>query len=293
MNGRMARWIGGLLAAAVMGLGTPALAQYGFFIPDPGVPASLSVTTSSGRVLLAGLGATTVVTNTGSTTARCRFGDVTVTAAATDSIILANSSRAYGTGGTHLACITASSTTTIVAETGSGIPVIAGGGASGGGGGAVDANGNQKVVSYDSTGTVIDPNAALPAGTNTIGSVGLAAGTTGGCTPGGAASAASTNATSVKASAGTLCGGIVINTTATLYYLRLYNLATAPTCSSATGFVATIPIPASTTGSGTLLQFGPFGAAFSTGIAYCLTGGGSSTDNTNAATGVYLAYAAK
>jgi hypothetical protein len=124
-------------------------------------------------------------------------------------------------------------------------------------------------------------------------SIGLAAGATGGCTPSGAASAASTNATSVKGSAGTWCGGVAINTTATLYYLRLYNLSAAPTCSSATGFVTTIPIPASTTGAGTLLDFGTFGAAFSTGIAYCLTGGGSSTDNTNAATGVYLSYATK
>jgi hypothetical protein len=28
---------------------------------------------------------------------------------------------------------------------------------------------------------------------------------------------------------------------------------------------------------------------YSSGIGFCLTGGGSSTDNTNAATGVYLA----
>lgn len=122
---------------------------------------------------------------------------------------------------------------------------------------------------------------------------GLAAATTGGCTPSGLTTAASTNATSVKASAGTFCGGIAINTTATVYYLRLYNLAAAPTCSSATGFVTTIPIPASATGAGTLLSFGTYGAAFTTGIAYCVTGGGSSTDNTNAATGVYLSYAYK
>lgn len=114
-----------------------------------------------------------------------------------------------------------------------------------------------------------------------------------GCTPGGLQSAATTNATSIKASAGTLCGGMAINTTASIYYARLYNLAAAPTCSSETGFVATIPIPASTTGSGTLIDFGTFGASFSTGIALCLTGGPSSTDDTNAATGVFLTYAFK
>lgn len=101
-------------------------------------------------------------------------------------------------------------------------------------------------------------------------------------------SAASTNATNVKASAGKLCGGTIINTTATVYYLRLYNLASAPTCSSATGFVATFPVPASTAGAGTVLNLGPWGASFTTGIGFCLTGGGGSTDNTNAATGVYV-----
>ena len=35
----------------------------------------------------------------------------------------------------------------------------------------------------------------------------------------------------------------------TLYYLRLYDLQLAPTCSSATGFIRSIPIPASAIGS--------------------------------------------
>lgn len=115
---------------------------------------------------------------------------------------------------------------------------------------------------------------------------------TGGATLSGTQSTASTNATSVKASAGTLCGGHAINTTGTIYYLRFYNLATAPTPSSATGYVLTVPVPANTTGAGVLLEFGPFGANFSTGIAFCITGGPSSTDNTNAAVGVFvnLAY---
>lgn len=116
----------------------------------------------------------------------------------------------------------------------------------------------------------------------------------GACTPVGYQSAASNNQTNNKASAGTWCGGLAINTTATIYYLRLYNLAAAPTCSSATGFVTTIPIPASASGSGTELDLaGGMGAAFSAGIGWCLTGGGSSTDNSNAATGVYLTVATK
>lgn len=108
----------------------------------------------------------------------------------------------------------------------------------------------------------------------------------GSCTPyhlaGG--TAASTNATSVKASAGTLCHLAAINTTVTTYYLRLYNLATAPTCSSATGAVHTYPVLPS---GGINIPL-PVGETYSTGIAFCVTGGGGDTDNTNAATGVYI-----
>jgi hypothetical protein len=99
-------------------------------------------------------------------------------------------------------------------------------------------------------------------------------------------SAASTNATSCKTGPGNIYGFRFVNTTATLYYLRMYNLAAAPTCSSATGFIETIPIPASTSGAG-FAFLEPFGEAYTTGIGFCFTGGSSSTDNTNAATGVF------
>lgn len=102
-----------------------------------------------------------------------------------------------------------------------------------------------------------------------------------------ATSAASNNATNVKNAAGTVSTISVVNTTATIYYLRMYNLASAPTCSSATGFVNTIPVPASTSGAGIVIPI-TVPHSFTTGIGYCLTGGGSSTDNTNAATGVYI-----
>lgn len=100
-------------------------------------------------------------------------------------------------------------------------------------------------------------------------------------------SAASTNSNNIKASPGNVYGLSCINTNATLYYLRLYNLAAAPTCSSSTGFVESLPCPASATGAG-FVRPHPAGQGFSTGIGYCLTGGGGSTDNTNAATGVYV-----
>jgi hypothetical protein len=99
-------------------------------------------------------------------------------------------------------------------------------------------------------------------------------------------SAASNNSTSCKGSAGNLYSVFLVNTTATLYYLRLYNLASAPTCTSATGFLQSIPVPASTSGAG--FTFTPaVPIAFSTGIGFCFTGASASTDNTNAATGVF------
>lgn len=100
-------------------------------------------------------------------------------------------------------------------------------------------------------------------------------------------SAATTNATNCKASAGTLYGYEIVNTTATIYYLRLYNSASAPTCSSATGFIRSIPIPASSAGAGVERDMS-VGESYGTGLGFCLTGGGSSTDNTSAATGLYI-----
>lgn len=102
-------------------------------------------------------------------------------------------------------------------------------------------------------------------------------------------SAASTNSTNCKASAGNLYGYEIFNTSTTVYYLRLYNLSSAPTCSSATGFIRSIPIPpaaaAGQVGGAVSNQGVPVN--FGTGIGYCITGGSSSTDNTNAATGIF------
>lgn len=101
-------------------------------------------------------------------------------------------------------------------------------------------------------------------------------------------SAASTNSTNCKNAAGNVYGVRVVNTTSTIYYLRMYNTSSAPTCSSATGFVESIPLPEAD-GGGAGISF-PNAApqAYGTGVSFCLTGGGGSTDNTNAATGVYV-----
>jgi hypothetical protein len=108
------------------------------------------------------------------------------------------------------------------------------------------------------------------------------------------AAGASTNATNVKNAAGNVYGFSVTNTTTTTYYLRMYNLSSSPTCSSSTGFVESIAIPA---GSASI----PSGRerwhvnpqAYGTGIGFCITGGAANNDNTNAATGVYVTVAYK
>lgn len=84
-----------------------------------------------------------------------------------------------------------------------------------------------------------------------------------------AISAADTNATSVKASAGVLSSLSVNNLNAAARYLKLYNKATAPTVGTDTP-IRTLAIPA---GASLEFTFGKGGLYFSTGIAYALTTG--------------------
>ena len=89
-------------------------------------------------------------------------------------------------------------------------------------------------------------------------------------------SAASTNATSLKASAGTLYTLYAVNLNAAVRYVKFYNKASAPTVGTDTP-VATFPIPASTTGAGFQIDLGP-GFDFATGIAYATTTGAADSD---------------
>lgn len=118
----------------------------------------------------------------------------------------------------------------------------------------------------------------------------LSAPTTGGCTEYGYQSAASTNSTLIAAGARTLCSLNLVNTSATVYYVRLYNLGTAPTCSSATGYVKSIPVLPT---GGIAVDMGPYGAAYGTGLGFCITASATSTANDNAAVGVFIAASYK
>ena len=92
----------------------------------------------------------------------------------------------------------------------------------------------------------------------------------GGYTPGHLVSAATTNATSVKASAGTLGHVSASNVNAAARYLKFYNKASAPTVGTDVP-VLTYIIPGNTSGAGTNIPLPPQGIAFSTGIAFAIT----------------------
>lgn len=96
-------------------------------------------------------------------------------------------------------------------------------------------------------------------------------GTTGGLSIFYLTAANSTNATNVKASAGTLYDVELSNNSATLAYVSFYNTAGTPTCG--TSIVGQAMIPAnSTSGAGWVSNSG-LGKAFSTGIGICVTTG--------------------
>jgi len=128
----------------------------------------------------------------------------------------------------------------------------------------------------------VDLASAIPAGTALIGRVNPEPETTGGLTIGPGSgrsllSAATTNATSVKASAGQVYAIYAHNLNAAVRYLKLYNKASAPTVGTDTP-VLTLPIPGNTAGAGFVLDTGGMGIAFATGVALALTTGVADAD---------------
>lgn len=101
--------------------------------------------------------------------------------------------------------------------------------------------------------------------------------TTGGATPYQLISAATTNATNVKASAGTVYGiQAYNNSTTTNAYLKIYNKASAPTVGTDTP-IKTILLPF---GGGSNIPIPDVGIALGTGIAFAITGGMAVSDTT-------------
>lgn len=94
-------------------------------------------------------------------------------------------------------------------------------------------------------------------------------------------SAATNNSTSVKASATTVFGGSLCNTSGVVKYVKFYNKASAPTCGTDTPFMRFL-VPA---GQCTPFEFPGPGAQFSAGFGYCMVTGLTDADNTAVAAG--------
>lgn len=101
--------------------------------------------------------------------------------------------------------------------------------------------------------------------------------TSGGLTISRTISAASTNATSVKASAGQVYGWMITSTDATPVYVKLYNKASSPTVGTDTP-VMTLMVPGNSAGAGVVAAEFTMGIPFATGIALAITTGATDAD---------------
>ena len=118
-------------------------------------------------------------------------------------------------------------------------------------------------------------------------------GAPGGCTHAKLITTASTNATVIKASAGTLYDLVALNTDSTTAgYVKLYDKASAPTCNSDT-VLRTYGVGPSPLPSGVGAPLGPYGLAFTTGSAFCVVAGLADNNNGNAPATIIVNYSYK
>ena len=116
--------------------------------------------------------------------------------------------------------------------------------------------------------TLIDSATATPgAASSTQVGIEYRANATGAATVAKVIAAASTNATSVKASAGRLVGFTLTNTSASFKFVRFYNLAVAPTVGTSVPYHV-VGLPPNST----IVSNRDGGVSFSVGIAYAITG---------------------
>lgn len=135
-------------------------------------------------------------------------------------------------------------------------------------------NNAQRAVPVNVVSQVVS---VIAAGTNAIGDVGSIARATAGALTSVSrllSAAATSNPTSVKASAGRLYKVQGYNAATAVRYLKLYNKASAPTVGTDTPVVTLALAPAAAFD----LDLGPIGQYFATGIAYALTTGNPDAD---------------
>lgn len=113
--------------------------------------------------------------------------------------------------------------------------------------------------------------------------VSVVASTSGGCVPYHLVSAATTNATSIKGSAGQFYSMAGYNTNAAPRYLKLYDKASAPTVGTDTP-VWVMMLPGNAAGAGANLSL-PLPLACTLGLAFAITGGIADNDTTSVGAG--------
>jgi len=102
-------------------------------------------------------------------------------------------------------------------------------------------------------------------------------------------SAVSTNCTLVERGNVQYMGGLYVNTTAAIYYIKLYDTNVTPTAGLIP--VRRIPIPfVAASAGGVVADFPPGGLNFNNGFGFCLTGAIADNDATNAAAGVTINF---
>lgn len=116
------------------------------------------------------------------------------------------------------------------------------------------------------------------------GTIGASTGTTG-TSMGKVLSAASTNATNLKSTAGRLYGYGFTNTTAAVKFVRLYNKATAPTVGTDSP-VLVLAVPP----NNSIVAEMTIPATFGTGISFAITGAFADLDATAVAAGDVVGY---
>jgi hypothetical protein len=142
----------------------------------------------------------------------------------------------------------------------------------------------QNSVTVSGTVTSNIGTGSLAAGTNLIGNVSpeARAGTAGAITATHHVSAATTNATVAKASAGRLMGFCLSNTTAAWVYIAFHNSSTTPT--AGTGVVRKFGIAP---GATLLIEF-MYGISFATGIGFTTVTGSADADATAVTAGALV-----
>jgi hypothetical protein len=105
----------------------------------------------------------------------------------------------------------------------------------------------------------------------------------------GGTSGSAGNGYAIKASAGILTSLTAYNTSSTIAYLKIYDSATTPTLTSATGLKHVIPLGnAGGLGAPTNLYLPALGEGYANGIYLAVVGGGGDTDGSQAVAGVFV-----